>query len=103
MAEVLSLSKQICEKHTTTSAAEAMKEHGDDWNAHDIYFIHDALFFCEFEQAVAYADAGRVLRVFRYWCFAFWGAGQHNYAQECAEVLLKWKYETDEELRKVLE
>jgi hypothetical protein len=80
-----------------------MKEKEDDWNAHDIYFVRDALFFCEFEQAVAYADAGRVIRVLRYWCFAFRGAGQHNYARECAEVLLKWKYELDEELRKVLE
>lgn len=80
-----------------------MKEKEDDWNAHDIYFLRDALFFCEFEQAVAYADAGRVIRVLRYWCFAFRGAGQHNYARECAEVILKWKYEIDEELRKVLE
>jgi len=42
-------------------------------------------------------------QVLRYWCFAFRGAGQHNYAWECAEVLLKWKYEIDEDLRKVLE
>lgn len=87
----------------TTSAAEAMKENEDDWHAHDIYFMRDALFFCEFEQAVAYADAGRVIRILHYWCFAFRGAGQHNYARECAEVLLRWKYETNEELRKVLE
>lgn len=80
-----------------------MKEKEDDWNAHDIYFMHDALFFCEFEQAVAYADAGRVIQVLCYWCFTFLGAGQHNYAWECAEVLLKWKYEIDENLRKVLE
>jgi len=40
-----------------------MKEKEDDWNAHDIYFMRDALFFCEFEQAVAYADAGRVIRL----------------------------------------
>lgn len=80
-----------------------MKEIGDDWLAHDIYFIRDALFFCEFEQAVAYADPGRILRVLKYWCFAFRGASQHNYARECAEVLLKWKYELDDMLRKALE
>ena len=60
-SEVLSISKEIYEKHVTTLAAEAMKEKEDDWNAHDIYFLCDALFFCEFEQAVAYADAGRVI------------------------------------------
>ena len=50
-----------------------MKENEDDWHAHDIYFMRDALFFCEFEQAVAYADAGRVIRILHYWCFAFRG------------------------------
>jgi hypothetical protein len=80
-----------------------MKEAGDDWEAHDIYFIRDALIFCEFEQAVAYADSGRVLRVMKYWALSFRGAGQHNYARECAEVLIKWKYELDEMLRRALE
>ena len=41
---------------------------GDDWQAHHIYFIRDALVFCEFEQAVTYADPGRVLWVMKYWC-----------------------------------
>ena len=80
-----------------------MMDAGDDWQAHDIYFIRDALVFCEFEQAVAYADPGRVLRVMKYWCLSFRGASQHNYARECAEVLLKWKYELDDMLRKALE
>ena len=80
-----------------------MKEVGDDWEAHDILFIRDALLFCEFEQAVAYADPGRVIRVMRYWCLAFRGASQHNYARECAEVLIKWKYELDDMLKRALE
>jgi len=80
-----------------------MKNKGDDWQAHDIYFIRDALLFCEFEQAVSFADASRVLRVMKYWCFMFRGTGQHNYARECAEVLIKWKYELDGMLRSVLE
>lgn len=71
--------------------------------AHDIYFIRDALIFLEFEQGVSYADAGRVLRVLKYWCFAFHGAGQHNYTQECADILLQWKYETTTAMRSVLE
>ena len=41
--------------------------------------------------------------VLKYWCFAFRGASQHNYARECAEVLLKWKYEMHGALRKALE
>jgi hypothetical protein len=39
----------------------------------------------------------------KYWCLSFRGASQHNYARECAEVLLKWKYELDDMLRKALE
>ena len=80
-----------------------MKEVGDDWEAHDILFIRDSLLFCEFEQAVAYADPGRILRVMKYWCLLFRGASQHNYARECAEVLIKWKYELDEMLKMALE
>jgi len=80
-----------------------MKEAHDDWQAHNIYFICDALLFCKFEQAVAYADPGRILRVMQYWCLAFRGASQHNYARECAEVLLKWKYKLNDTLRKALE
>ena len=101
--EIKSLAKEIVLERANTSAAERMKEAGDDWQAHDIYFIRDALLFCEFEQAVAHADPGRVLRVMRYWCLSFRGASQHNYARECAEVLLKWKYELDDMLRKALE
>lgn len=65
--------------------------------------MRDALFFCEFEHAVSYADAGRVIRVMKYWCLAYHSAGQHNYARECAEVVVKWKYETTEASRAALE
>jgi hypothetical protein len=41
--------------------------------------------------------------VLKYWTLAFRGAGQHNYAQECAEVLIKWKYEMTDALRQALE
>ena len=101
--ELVKWAKVICEEYTTSLAAQKMKDRGDDWMAHDIYFICDALLFCEFEQAVAFADTGRVLRVMKYWAFAYHGCGQHNYARECAEVLLQWKYELDEELPKALE
>ena len=76
-----------------------MKDAGDDWEAHGIFFIRDALLFCEFEQAVVHADPGRVLRVMEYWCFAFRGAGQHDYGRECVEVLLRWEYELTDMLR----
>lgn len=39
----------------------------------------------------------------RYWCMMFRGAGQHNYARECAEILTVWKYELTDDLRRVLE
>ena len=97
------LTARIVREWTSTKSAEKAKSKEDDWIAHSIYFLRDALLFCEFEDAVANADAGRVLRILRFWCLAFRGAGQHNYARECAEVLLQWKYETTAELRKVLE
>jgi len=102
--DIQRLSKQITEMFATTAAAESAQErHSDDWLAHCIYFIRDALLFCEFEQAVSYADAGRVIRVFKYWTLAFRGAGQHNYARECVEVLVKWKYEMTDALCRACE
>ncbi|KAJ3515060.1 hypothetical protein NLJ89_g1998 [Agrocybe chaxingu] len=101
--ELIKVAKQICSGHASQKAGKKMRDLGDDWMAHDIYFIRDALLFCEFEQAISFADAGRVLRVMKYWAFSFRGCGQHNYARECAEVLVKWKYELDNELRKILE
>lgn len=101
--EVKVLADKIYLEFATATAAESAKAKQDDYAAHDIYFIRDALLFMEFEQAVSHADAGRVLRVLKYWCFAFRGAGQHNYARECAEILLRWKYETTAAVRTVLE
>ncbi|KAF8119796.1 hypothetical protein K438DRAFT_194463 [Mycena galopus ATCC 62051] len=62
--------------------------------AHSIYFIRDSLFFCLFEKAVSFADPGQLIRVLKYWALAFRGVGQHNCSCECAEVLVRWKYET---------
>ncbi|KAJ7795466.1 hypothetical protein B0H14DRAFT_3554157 [Mycena olivaceomarginata] len=76
---------------------------GDDWMAHSIYFIRDSLFFMLFEKAVSFADAGQLIRVLKYWGLAFRGVGQHNYARECAEVLVRWRYELTDKLRSALE
>ncbi|KAF8993336.1 hypothetical protein BDZ89DRAFT_1184406, partial [Hymenopellis radicata] len=100
---IVILATEIQDEFTTTTVARKAKESKDDWLAHSVLFMRDALFFCEFEHAVSYADAGRVIRVMKYWCLAFRGAGQHNYARECAEVLVKWKYETTEASRAALE
>ncbi|KII94572.1 hypothetical protein PLICRDRAFT_97172, partial [Plicaturopsis crispa FD-325 SS-3] len=80
------ISEKITAQFATTAAAEDAKKGEDDYLAHAIYFIRDALFFCEFEHAVSWADAGR-----------------HNYARECAEILIKLKYEVTEALRAALE
>jgi hypothetical protein len=101
--ELKPLAKQIFEGYTTVKAARQAKDANDDFHAHEIYFIRDALFFMVFEQAVSHADAGRVLRVLKYWTFAFRGVKQHNYARECAEVLLRLQYETTPAVRAVLE
>ncbi|KAJ7145300.1 hypothetical protein C8R43DRAFT_1129975 [Mycena crocata] len=97
--EIKSLSAIICEEFATTTAAEQAKAANDDYMAHSIYFIQDALFFCKFEKSVSIADAGGVMRVLKYWALAFRGAGQHNYARECVEVLLRTKYEMTDALR----
>lgn len=91
------------EKYSLPEQAENAKAINDDYLAHSIYFIRDALIFCEFEHAVSQADAGRVLRVLKYWTFSFRGASLHNYARECLEILLHWKYELSEDLRLALE
>jgi hypothetical protein len=103
IAEIKKISHEIFEQFANSTAAEKAKEAGDDWLAHTSYFIRDALWFCEFEHGVSHADAGRVIRVLKYWAFAFRGAGQHNYARECVEVLVKWKYELTPSLRAALE
>ncbi|KAH9922988.1 uncharacterized protein B0H18DRAFT_935100 [Fomitopsis serialis] len=103
IARLLHCVMEIGERFTVGSEAIKAQSIGDDCLAHSIYFIRDALFFCEFEHAVAHADAGRVLRVLKYWAFSFEGAGQHNYARECVEVHVKWKYELPAALRTALE
>jgi hypothetical protein len=102
--EIQQITNDITHQFATSKAAKAAQEEGnDDYLAHSIYFIRDALLFCEFEHAVSHADAGRVLRVFRYWTLSFRGVGQHNYAWECAEILIHWKYELTPPLRDALE
>ncbi|KAJ6465625.1 hypothetical protein C8R47DRAFT_1201528 [Mycena vitilis] len=75
------------------------KAANDDYFSHSVYFIRDALFFCKFEKSVSIADAGAVMRVLKYWALAFRGAGQHNYARECVEVIVRSKYEMSDALR----
>jgi hypothetical protein len=53
-------------------------------------------------RAVSFADAGHI-RVLKYWVLAFCGVGQHNYPRECAEVLVRWRYEPTNKLRSALE
>ncbi|KAI1781804.1 hypothetical protein LXA43DRAFT_907676, partial [Ganoderma leucocontextum] len=98
-----SVSKTICIQFVHQREAEKAQAAGDDWLAHEILFMRDALLFLLFEHGVAHADAGIVLRVLRYWALSFRGAGQHNYARECVEILVRWKYELTDELRKALE
>lgn len=93
----------IVTNFANSTAARAAKKVGDDYLARSILFIRDALIFSEFESAVSFADPGRVLHVLKYWAFAFRGAGMHNYARECLEVLMRWKYELNEAHRAAME
>lgn len=101
--EILAIAEKIVGVYTTSKAAEAAFEKKDDWLARSILFMRDALLFCEFESAVSFADAGRVLDVLKFWVYSFRGAGSHNYARECLEVLMKWKYELTDAQRLAME
>jgi hypothetical protein len=103
LSDIKNISHIIAKDFATTHAAEQAQDGGDDYMAHSIYFMRDALFFCEFEHAVSHADGGRVLQVLKYWALSFRGAGQHNYARECAEVLIRWKYEMTPAMQAALE
>ncbi|KAJ7196101.1 hypothetical protein GGX14DRAFT_376422, partial [Mycena pura] len=67
--------------------SESAKNINDDYYAHSQYFIRDALIFCVFEHSVATGRSRSVAR----------GAGLHNYARECLEIVLQWKYELSPE------
>ncbi|KAH9837857.1 uncharacterized protein C8Q71DRAFT_857035 [Rhodofomes roseus] len=102
--DIQRIAREIVRRYSTAGVALTQAQAaGDDWFAHEVYFMRDALFFCRFEHAVSIADAGAVLRVLKYWAFAFRGAGQHNYARECVDLLIRWKYETTDAMRAVLE
>ncbi|KAJ6626401.1 hypothetical protein B0H10DRAFT_2304127 [Mycena sp. CBHHK59/15] len=103
LEDIQAIAFTISSDFATATAAKLAQDAGDDWMAHSIYFIRDSLFFCMFEKAVSFADAGWLLRVLKYWGLAFRGVGQHNYARECAEVLIRWRYELPAKLRRALE
>ncbi|KAI0310286.1 hypothetical protein OF83DRAFT_1178720, partial [Amylostereum chailletii] len=55
--------RDFVNEYTSTRMAKKTTAQHDDYWAHSIYFIRDALVFCVFEQAISEADAGPVLRV----------------------------------------
>ncbi|KAJ6482662.1 hypothetical protein C8R45DRAFT_932266 [Mycena sanguinolenta] len=101
--DIQTIAQKISTNFATATAAQKAQAAGDDWMAHSIYFICDALFFCMFKKAVAFADPGQLMHVLKYLVLAFRGVGQHNCAHKCAEVLIRWKYELPEKLRHDLE
>ncbi|KAJ7834341.1 hypothetical protein B0H14DRAFT_3462101 [Mycena olivaceomarginata] len=103
LQDIQAIALVISNDFATATAARKAQSAGDDWMAHSIYFIRDSLFFMLFEKAVSFADAGQLIRVLKYWGLAFRGVGQHNYARECAEVLVRWRYELTDKLRRALE
>ncbi|KAJ7112391.1 hypothetical protein C8R43DRAFT_903646, partial [Mycena crocata] len=103
LQEIQAIACTISNDFATATAAKSAQAAGDDWMAHSIYFIRDSLFFCMFEKSVSFADPGQLIRVLKYWGLAFRGVGQHNYARECAEVLVRWRFELPDKLRRALE
>ncbi|KAJ7860555.1 hypothetical protein B0H14DRAFT_3445956 [Mycena olivaceomarginata] len=99
LAELSNFAQDFVAEFTEAINAQKAKNINDDYYAHSQYFIRDALIFCVFEHAVAFADAGIVLRVLKFWALSFRGAGLHNYARECIEIVLHWKYELTPEMQ----
>ncbi|KAJ7200786.1 hypothetical protein GGX14DRAFT_371815 [Mycena pura] len=97
LAELTAFAQDFVSDFTLAINSESAKNVNDDYYAHSQYFIRDALIFCVFEHSVMFADAGGVLRVLKYWALSFRGAGLHNYARECLEIVLQWKYELSPE------
>ncbi|KAJ7663758.1 hypothetical protein DFH06DRAFT_1324275 [Mycena polygramma] len=97
LTDLTTFAQDFVSDFTVAINSESGKNVNDDYYAHSQYFIRDALIFCVFEHAVAFADAGGVLRVLKYWALSFRGAGLHNYARECLEIVLQWKYELSPE------
>ena len=101
--QIVKTAEWIVTNFTTSVAVLLARDTPDDYLARSILFIHDALLFCEFESAVSFADPGRVLHVLKYWVYSFRGAGMHNYARECLDILMRWKYELTEAQRAAME
>ncbi|KAJ7830054.1 hypothetical protein B0H14DRAFT_2366067, partial [Mycena olivaceomarginata] len=99
IARIFNFAQDFVAEFTEAINAQKAKNINDDYYAHSQYFIRDALIFCVFEHAVAFADAGIVLRVLKFWALSFRGAGLHNYARECIEIALHWKYELTPEMQ----
>ncbi|KAJ6495492.1 hypothetical protein C8R45DRAFT_1095125 [Mycena sanguinolenta] len=99
LTELKEFAHDFARNFTETQNIEKAKNINDDYYAHSQYFIRDALIFCVYERGVAFADAGVVIRVLKYWAFSFRGAGLHNYARECIEIVVQWKYELTPEMQ----
>ncbi|KAF8599335.1 hypothetical protein BDV93DRAFT_591835 [Ceratobasidium sp. AG-I] len=93
----------IVTNFATSMAAEEALDINDDYLRHGILFIRDALIFVEFEHSIAHADPKRLVLVLHYWAMSFRGAGLHNYARECLEIILTLEREVSPEMREVLE
>ncbi|KAK6977079.1 hypothetical protein R3P38DRAFT_3335013 [Favolaschia claudopus] len=92
LADIQAISQRISTEFATATAAQAAQAAGDE-----------CPFLLHVWEAVAFADPGQLIRVLRYWVLAFRGVGQHNYARECVEVLVRWKYELSDKSRRALE
>lgn len=101
--EIVQLAGIIQETYTTTTASNKAKAEGDDVLGHACLFLRDMLLFMEFDDAIKYGDAGRVLQVIKFWAYAFRGAGLTNYAREALEILAIWGKELPDALRQNLE
>ncbi|KAK6988422.1 hypothetical protein R3P38DRAFT_3229017 [Favolaschia claudopus] len=69
LAELEGFAREFVADFTEARNIQTAKNINDDYYAHSQYFVRDALIFCVYEHGVAFADAGIVLSVLKYWAF----------------------------------
>ncbi|KAJ6447733.1 hypothetical protein C8R45DRAFT_1115724 [Mycena sanguinolenta] len=103
LEELREFTDEFVDTFALSRQAENAKDLKDNYYQHSCLSVRDALIFRVYEDGVSLADAGVVLCVLKYWAFSFRGAGLHNYARECLEMLLQWKYELTPTLQEAKE
>jgi hypothetical protein len=102
---VITLASDIRSRFVKPAETESyLTGEGDHVYAHGLLFLRDALLLRVFQHGIKTGDPGIVLRVIKFWFYAFRGSGKDNYARESLEILVQWgSGELTEEMKCALE